>query len=90
MKVHVSVTQEDIDNGVQQDCHFCPIARALAREIGPNIAVTARVATYRENEYRLWAAALPPHAQRFISAFDGVYGSDRSTVKPLEFDLEFK
>lgn len=32
--VTVSVTADDIRNGIREDCHWCPVARALTRTFG--------------------------------------------------------
>lgn len=37
-QVIISVTQQDIDEGVKKDCHACAISRAINRHLAPNHA----------------------------------------------------
>lgn len=66
----VTVTQEDIDNGVQWQPQQCPIARALARRTRRTASVGIWSAfldkdTDEESEY-----ALPVAARDFVFTFD--------------------
>jgi hypothetical protein len=90
MKVKVSVTAEDIANGVQHDSMACPIYWAAERalpwvdEVGSwNIHLCVSPETDEE-----WCIPidLPVEAQGFISRFDS---EGPAAVKPFEFEVEF-
>jgi len=80
-RIRVTVTQEDIDNGKQNNTMACPVALALRRVKGFERAAVAN---------RIWMPALPPRTQypvpirvtSFITAFD-YYGA--AAVKPSTF-----
>jgi hypothetical protein len=81
MKLKVSVTQEDIFNGVPVMGRFCPIARALTRILGKVSVGNVRVAL--DGGDRILFGVLPKIAQRFILDFDA-----GNPVHPFEFELE--
>jgi hypothetical protein len=41
-KVKIKVTEQDIVEGVQQDCMACPVARAVRRVIKDNVRIEVR------------------------------------------------
>ena len=89
-RIRVTVTQEDIDNGKQNNTMACPVALALRRVKGFERAAVAS---------RIWAPAqpcgrsycyvyrhypVPIRVTSFITAFDH-YGA--AAVKPSTFYL---
>ena len=74
----VRVTQEHIDEGIPQECGFCPIAIAI-RDQYPNesINVDGEEITIGDNHY-----LTPESAADFIHRFD--FGGK---VSPFEFEL---
>ncbi len=84
----VNVTAQDIATGVTGDCHLCPIARAIQRELllGMRVSVGGW-------EVRIWASSdpadfvgvftLPETASRFIGMFD----EQEEVVRPFSFQL---
>jgi hypothetical protein len=84
--ITVTVTQEDIDNGMRHTPCACPIALATAREAGTGCDVS--VGATRLNIYRAGPASrtryrLPGDARDFICRFD----LDLS-VRPFTFTAE--
>lgn len=69
--IHVSVTAEDIAEGVAGDCHSCPVARALIR------ATKDTEPMVYEHDWSLylkvWSRSIqaPQKVRDFVNAFDG-------------------
>ena len=82
MKLKVEVTQEDIDNGVQQHSEKCPIACALKRLV-KNPEVSEEI-EFDQDETR-FVADLPSDASSFIHLFDE---EGSIAVKPFSFEIE--
>lgn len=88
--ITVEVTQDDIANGKQGECGFCPIALALNRHapanhhftVGSNTATLCR--EDRNDSIPLETASLPLVASRFVYDFDHT-----STVRPFTFKIGF-
>jgi hypothetical protein len=81
VKVTISVTQDDIDNGERQRCATCPVALAIRRVLpgAPMVSVGGwSVLLSTELE-----VLLPGVAEEFIAAFDRY-----APVAPFEFELE--
>ncbi len=81
----IQVTQEDINQGVRQECEKCPIALAVIRAIGPQ-AATMRISVddaWVDIGEESWC--LPRSAARFVSDFDS-----GKAVTPFEFELTEK
>jgi hypothetical protein len=74
----IHVTQEDIDNGVRQDCRCCPVALALKR-----VARIQRVFLGGVSLSPTKIIWFPPEVKRFIERFDW-----RNTVQPFSFELD--
>lgn len=84
--VTIEVTQEDIDNGLSNDCRHCPVARATMRGIPLVHGVSVRganVTLYPSFSAAGCKAALPTKAKHFIVDFDAGL-----RVLPFAFDLE--
>lgn len=90
MILTVNVTQEMIDNGVQDNCEKCPVALAL------NTAMTEADYEYAHLEvidpefFYLWGReehciGLPGEASEFINDFDY---DGRESVKPISFEVQ--
>jgi hypothetical protein len=76
----ISVTQEDIDNGVSFSVCDCPVARAVRRKF-PKARVSVGVYTLTITARgRVRSYYLPREAIRFISVFDC-----RGNVEPITF-----
>lgn len=82
----IEVTQADIDKGTPGDSCRCPVALAVARQLGieaaeGNLAVMDRMVKVHYEDYR-WRDRyrLPVEAEDFIEAFDC-----QDEVQPLTF-----
>ena len=90
MILKVKITKEDIEDGVAGSCYWCPVARAIRREVKKLKDTRAGylltgVAVYcREVRVGEWAGNLPEEIANFVIAFD----TDRNSVKPISFELE--
>ena len=81
MKVTITVTQDDIDNGCQGNAIACPVARAAARVLDDRyLSVRTNVLEFVEP---LILIPLPSAAVEFIRRFDS-----RARVEPFSFDLD--
>jgi hypothetical protein len=82
MRVHVSVTADDIDNGIRRDCWKCPVALALWRATG----VKWKVNNYIAFPLGDWDRQVhfPSKVIKFIAEFDA-----HTFPRPMEFDIEF-
>lgn len=76
----INVTQDDIDNGVPDRAHLCPIAKAVNRDTGGRfVSVGSKTILTVPGDHQL----LPDKAVRFIRRFD-----NRRRVKPFTFELD--
>jgi hypothetical protein len=82
----ITVTQEDIDNGIAANCRRCPTARAL-RAARPDLDFFVdgdRIRIHRHGSDRLLESRVTPQRVRwFIKLFD-----DDQHVEPFSFELE--
>lgn len=89
--VKFSVTQEDIDSGIQGDVDDCPVALCMARPLGVPVAVGVS-----DNSDEIWIWINPASDQSgirsapfpiadFVDAFDE-FGPNG--VHPFDFELE--
>lgn len=74
----ISLTQDDIDNGLPDDCEDCPVALAIKR-VNPDAYVTAYSHEITIDRVKF---EVPLSVSVFINNFD-----DGRHVKPFEFDL---
>ncbi len=80
--ITISVTEQDIKDGLRGDNCFCPVARATRRVIKGHLTVESSYMTLRTRK-GLTCIETPKIVQDFISAFDsGNY------VEPISFELE--
>jgi len=89
MNLIVDVTQDDIDNGVPEDEHHCPIAMAVRRKVPTTECVTVDVGqlllVLQEHREQHFEADLPISAMKFVKNFD-----DGSSVHPFKFAVTMK
>lgn len=81
--IRIEVTAEDIEQGVRNDCSFCPVARAIYRALNnPDcvVFVTSRCVTGNNG-----FAELPDSAQSAIESFDRF-----GCMEPFDFELELE
>lgn len=79
-RLHISVTQEDIDKGLPMVAACCPVARAIQRVTGDS--------SWRVGPMRISPAGpvyydTPREVSKFVVAFDR-----HLPVSPFEFDLD--
>ncbi len=84
-RVHVELTQEDIDHGKPESCSECPVARAVARAMGVVcvVHVDCQIAV---SDGDTWWTPLPAVVETFVDNFDNV--NQRVLCEPFAFDLE--
>lgn len=85
-KVKISVTQDDIDDGVPGHPYACAINRALRRVYPKKIVAVEKDRVYfvrRPNDVIEHMAMLPHVAAIFVRAYD-----NGEEVAPFAFDLE--
>lgn len=84
MRLHVNVTQRDIDSGKRYVSHACPIARAIGRHNAISaVAVDVNTLTvYTPRDYAEHLITLPSVAFYFRHDFD-----NGRPVAPFAFDL---
>jgi len=96
VKVKVTVTESDIDNGIRGDCWKCPVALAMWRATGWKWAVGE---TRMHPIGRAFFAQMPDLAQRFIGYFDDAVFTGRQdfrgqmvdcrlVAQPFEFEID--
>lgn len=89
VRLHVSVTQDDIRRGVPNDPCRCPVARALNRAadtLGYDAAVSAYLTTLTvDGEKSFYYSKTPGPVGKFVQDFDAGAASD----DPFEFDIGF-
>lgn len=86
MKVRVDVTEQDIIQGIRNNTHFCPIARAVSRVTrfsSSDLYVQHTRVMFCFTDAIEQATELPMKAQDFIRLFDAY-----KPVSPFSFDLE--
>lgn len=81
MNVEISVTAEDIANGIPGDCRFCPVAQAIRRQV-PGGFVHAFTDTLWTSDV---TATTPQEVADFIRAFDR-----DEPVAPFTFTADFR
>lgn len=90
LKITVNVTEEDIKNGVKEDCEACPIALALIRTVpGTYAEVNNNYIIVREyvdsaTDKKCWRAWPSDLVRAFIEDFDQGVGAH-----PTTFNLVF-
>lgn len=89
----VSITQEDIEKGIQRDCSRCPGAIAIMRAFPEvhHLSVGPKVIAYIRSAEELRSmtdnvAVTPEGLTHFISLFDH-QNRHSMPAKPIEFNL---
>ncbi len=86
-KVKITVTQDDIDNGIPCAAGECPVARAATRAFetmtyaGPDDLMVVDAGGSAVNATHIYI--LPAKARKFINRFDA-----ERVVKPFEFTVK--
>src|SRR5215475_5876738 len=71
-RLHVDVTQRDIDWGIRGDSGRCVVARALARSIPDAARIEVDTQTVRfTSGGKRWAFLTPLVVQQYVADFDG-------------------
>lgn len=73
----ITLTQEDIDAGIKEDCRKCPLARAIEK-VYPGKVQMFEQGVYLDNR----VYPLPLVAEQFVHAFDR-----GGPVGPIEFEI---
>lgn len=79
VEMKIEVTQEDISNGIPDDCDYCPIALAAKRAGMESVLVYNSRIIARDEEVD---APLSIRARRFVRRFDAGL-----RVKPFNFEV---
>ncbi len=79
MKTFIEVLQIDIEDGVRGDCDACPVARAVNRAIGRDLATVGTDSI----QIGLCIMTTPHRVSRWINRFDGNWVSS-----PFSFELD--
>ena len=87
-RVHVELTQEDIDQGIPRDCGNCPVARAIERAMGVSCKVEVEANRLDVYDGETWWTPLPAMVETFVDNFDNV--NQRVLCEPFTFDLELR
>jgi len=83
MNITISVTQNDINNGIQIECQKCPIARAINRRLKSKFIAEIfawRVDLYNTENHNKRLYEVEHNQEAFIVAFDR-----GKKVKPFRF-----
>ncbi len=86
--MRIDVTEEDIRMGVRGDCGYCPVARAIHRQTGVEVAVEndGQAVVYIFNR----RIKLLPAVGRFIRRFDDLEVEADARllyIEPFSFEL---
>jgi hypothetical protein len=86
---NVQVTKKDILKGIQQDCHECPVALAVARTFkSENVSVGGDSIEVETENGEFFFHKVPKKVQKFIEKFDDIGNrTDRQKLKPFSFKL---
>ena len=79
--LHVTVTREDLQEGIRCHAALCPVARAIRRASGAKyVSVWVRI----QIDHELWPT--PPRVLRFIRRYDWLPHC-WPFIQPFSFDL---
>ena len=80
----ITVTQDDIDKGMQSNGIHCPVARAIRQHVSLSYVAVNRWTLYfrRSDAPSYQRTSLPASVNDFIRRYD-----NRQPVAPFEFDL---
>lgn len=80
----ITVTQEDIEQGIKEDTHRCAVALAVKRAMGWNdVLVGGQICNARAWESGHKEYKVPEEVRKFVWAFDR-----GDAVRPFTFELE--
>ena len=82
-RIQVSVSQENIDNGVPADCTACPITLAL-KDLGIEASVYSSAVYFPTATGMQALSVLPTLAQCFIQDFDRAQRNRNEWTDPIE------
>jgi len=85
--IKISVTQDDIDKGIKNNCEKCPIARALARSFPGyfNLASIYYLSVKaHQKDFYVFMMDTPKVCYDFIRDFD-----QGKPVTPFEFEISY-
>ena len=86
IQMRIRVTQQDIDEGVQNNCFHCPVARAIRRAFkAAEVWVREIIIVKKARSQRTYLT--PTAAVDFIERFDSAMLEFEST-KPFSFILD--
>jgi len=88
VKTRISITQKDIDEGVEGNCSLCPVAISTRRVVADDCAVKVSgrsIILEPRNRVDTLGISLPPRVRRFILFVDL---RKRSALKPMSFTRE--
>jgi hypothetical protein len=83
--MRINVTQKHIDEGVKEDCNFCPVALAFLEATGKAYMISSR---YIYDERGIYRDKLPPEVIAWIKNYDGYGEDDGYKPEPFFFDIE--
>lgn len=82
--MRIEVTDRDIQNGGRKNPWGCPVALALARTTGANVAVTPGRLVAR-GKVEVKEIRLPDACKMFVTEFDN--GRRRGALAPFSFEV---
>ena len=84
--MRIRVTQRDIDEGVQNNCFHCPVARAVKRAFkAAEVWVREVIMVRKARSERAYVT--PPAAVEFIERYDAAM-LEFESPKPFSFTLD--
>jgi hypothetical protein len=85
-QMHIRVTQRDIDDGVQNNCFHCPVARAIKRALkATEVWVREIIIVKKAGSQQTYVT--PPTAVDFIERYDSAM-LEFESPKPFSFSLD--
>jgi hypothetical protein len=88
MKHKIEVTQDDINNGIRNDCDRCPVALAISRALP-----ACRVSVYPDEVEIVRQPGVisqhepPSEVTTFVNRFDNP--SNIAVISPFSFEMDF-
>ena len=83
----ITITPEDITNGIRCDCYWCPAALAIRHVLADGYFVelgTLRIEVWRDSsDDAVWWCSRPPALVEFVEQFDS-----GNTPDPITFTLD--
>ncbi len=79
----IKVTQDDINTGIKNSYHCCPVSRAVKRQTNSQLVFTTYRKIILSKDCKKLVFSASRSVQRFIKKFD-----DGKPVKPFNFKLQ--